>query len=307
MNFKKKALLPAIAMVLVSVIALSGVSYAWFTLSPKASVGELSLNVAAAQGLQISVDGVKWTSSLVADDIKPSAYTGAVNQVPAGDIVPVSSAAALADGELVIYNGTTEDGKTLTSTKATTLDGTAGNYYAFDLFFQITDASVTLQLDAGSYVKAFTNATDPQAAKTSYAARVAFVNFGAKDTAAAQYTNKTPVGDAIVWEPSATLHTDGAIANGHADGTAVAYKGINAEGTIDLTGTEGLADVTTIQPIETNQATAQATDLLTLSKGINKVRVYIWLEGQDVDCINEVSGNVLKTALNFVRAEVAGA
>ena len=302
MNFKKKALLPAIAMVLVSVIALSGVSYAWFTLSPKASVGELSLNVAAAQGLQISVDGVKWTSSLVADDIKPSAYEGAVNQVPTDDIVPVSSAGIVENGKLVMYNGTTEDGVTLTSEKATDLDANSGNYYAFDLFFQITDAEVTLKLDTGSYVKALTDGADPQAAKTSYAARVAFVNFGAKDTAAAQYTNTTAIGNAVIWEPSAKLHTDGAIANGYANGTPVDYKGVNTEGTIDLTTDTGLAAVTTIKPLEDNQITAEAVDLLTLSKDINKVRVYIWLEGQDVDCINEVSGNVLYTALKFVRA-----
>jgi len=303
-TFKKKALLPAIAMVLVSVIALSGVSYAWFTLSSKATVGELSLNVATAKGLQISLDGVNWVSSISAEDISTKGYTGNINQTPTGAVVPVSTAGDVVNGHMQMFDGVTNDGTVLTTTLANANAGTGGNYYAFDLFFQITEDEVTLQLDAGSYVKAFTNTDPAEAAETSYASRVAFVNFGAANNAV-DARKLTEVSSKVIWEPSAKMHAEAAIAkDATIDGAKVAYKGVNAAAAdFDPNGTANLAAVTTADYDENEGATAGVNDLFTLSKGINKVRVYIWLEGQDVDCINEVSGNILKTMLKFCRPE----
>ena len=64
----KKALLPAIVAVLCSVIALTSVSYAWFTLGSTASVSDIDVNVTAAEGLQISADGTNWKSIMKLSD-----------------------------------------------------------------------------------------------------------------------------------------------------------------------------------------------------------------------------------------------
>ena len=99
MNFKKKALLPAIAMVLVSVIALTGVSYAWFTMSDTAEVGTLDIAVESAAGIQISADCTNFSSKIDLNKIKDatdgSDYNTNINVIPTGAIYPVSTAGNL--------------------------------------------------------------------------------------------------------------------------------------------------------------------------------------------------------------------
>ena len=36
-----------------------------------------------------------------------------------------------------------------------------------------------------------------------------------------------------------------------------------------------------------------------INAGITKMRVYIWVEGQDLDCLNSVAGAALSAALKF--------
>lgn len=297
MNFKKKALLPAIAMVLVSVIALTGVSYAWFTMSNEATVNELALDVKVAEGMQISVDGASWKSNLTNEDITSNltGYQGNVNQIPATQVVPVSSPCTVdADGHLVMFNGSIVDGKLVTEA-VSDVKGTEGNYYAFDLFFNMS-AAKTLKLDAGSYVSA------SNGAQTNYAARVAFIYLGAADTGLAAQALKTSQGT-MIWEPAATKHTASAVAANNAiNNTKVDYKGVDAEST-DFDMVNGGAAVTTTAIGETAEgATNTATTLFSFAKGINKVRVYIWLEGQDVDCLNDISGNKFNTFFKFTQA-----
>ena len=289
-------------MVLVSVIALSGVSYAWFTLSPKATVGELSLNVVAAEGLQISLDAITWTSSINQEDLTNSVGTGLKNQIPTGQVAPVSTIGTIGtDGEMEMFLGSTEDGTELTASLETVADGTSGNFYAFDLYFQISDKAVNLQLDAGSY--ASTASGD-----TCYASRVAFVNCGVANTPNdAKALTASAASNKVIWEPRATKRSVGAIGAGATDDVALDYLGVAKAGTFAITDTasENLVAVTTQKYGESGTGTtAAANTLFSLSKGINKVRVYIWLEGQDVDCTTDIYGNSFNTLLNFIRAEI---
>ena len=55
----KKALLPAVIAVFCSLVALTSVSYAWFTLGNDASIEGMDVNVQAAEGIQISADPIR--------------------------------------------------------------------------------------------------------------------------------------------------------------------------------------------------------------------------------------------------------
>ena len=68
----KKALLPAIVAVMCSLLALTSVSYAWFTMGNEASVGAIDVNVQAAEGLQISATGAEqsWKSILPVSELE---------------------------------------------------------------------------------------------------------------------------------------------------------------------------------------------------------------------------------------------
>lgn len=286
-NLKKKALFPVIAMVLVSVVALSGATYAWFTTSNSASINELSVQVTAADGIQISTDAKTWKSTLATSDILTAAYEGNVNQVPNGSMYPVSTGGTLsAKGLLQMYKGELQADNTLTSTKETDTAGNTGNYIAFDLFFKMATAKkISLVVgDNASKVYDGTGAADTNA---SYSARVAFIDMGASQTASGAIALGSASDTLTIWEPNATSHLDSLNATGK-----LGYKGVNNEGnsgTATIFTTDG---VITINP----DATAQ---ILSLEAGINKVRIYIWMEGQDVDCINDASGGTFITNLKF--------
>ena len=48
---------------------------------------------------------------------------------------------------------------------------------------------------------------------------------------------------------------------------------------------------------------ANAEQLIHLEAGITKLRIYMWVEGQDVDCENQASGSDMSFNLKFEIAE----
>ena len=53
--------------------------------------------------------------------------------------------------------------------------------------------------------------------------------------------------------------------------------------------------------IQTTVGNQDAKELFTLEKGVTKVRVYMWVEGQDVDCENNASGGQISFTLQFAK------
>ena len=117
-----------------------------------------------------------------------------------------------------------------------------------------------------------------------------------------------------IWEPNDLEHTPYVVANNDMGITATAQSvttyAIKDSVTADIEDVYNTLDTTnlsapiTMKPVYDETGT-KATEELTAIDGttklglkpntISKVRVYIWLEGQDVDCINWASlgGNVL--------------
>ncbi|MBE6984551.1 MAG: hypothetical protein E7434_02840 [Ruminococcaceae bacterium] len=305
MKLRKKALLPAIAMVLASVIALSGVTYAWFTTGNTATVESLDVNVQTANGIQISLDASSWRSTIDAEDIKTAitsatAYTDRVIQFPEGEIAPVSSAGNVSDGRLQMFNGAYNNDGTLMSAAVSDINGTQNvNYVAFDLFFKSSMEQVlTLKL-ADSFVACTDALGGDINANTDSAVRVAFLNLGSAATPAAARALKGDANTtAQIWEPNSTKRADGTTgAKLDYNGFNTAFAAIDEEALNDATvdGTAAVAAVSTFD---------ETTELVTLSNGITKIRVYIWLEGQDVDCVNTISFGDFTTNLHFTVPEI---
>ncbi len=308
MKLRKKALFPAIAMVLASVIALSGVTYAWFTTSNEATVGTLDVNVAAANGIQVSLDGVAWMSTLTADDIIDAItnqatgnYKNAVNQYPTGEIAPVSSAGDVKDGKLQMYFGAYNDAGLLTSTREEESARTSGgNFIAFDLFVKSSmDQNMSMIIgDAASYV-ASSAKFGAKDVKTQAAVRVAFLPMGCDATnpdSASAAQALTGDGTVYIWEPNAGMRAAGVTA------TSDDYKGFCAEFPDGVKESELGADQ--VKSVTTLKNSSDFTDLFPLKNGINKIRIYIWLEGQDVDCVNAISTGDFAVNLFFTVPEI---
>lgn len=295
-NMRKKALLPALSMVLASVIALSGVTYAWFTTSNTATVEAMDVNVQTANGIQISLDATKWRSTISGADILDAigkTYTGSTNRYPKGEILPVSSAGTVKNGAIEIFEGGYTASGALWSTAAVEQETSDTNFIAFDLFIKSTAGEegqpLTLMIGEGnSEVKATDTFGGETDAGVENSVRVAFLPLGNAKTATAAQGLKNGT-KAIIWEPNASKRADGA--EGDA-GKEYVTKGFNQA--FEEADEENLGDkVSEVATIKSSQ------EIVTLQNGINKVRVYIWLEGQDIDCINPASFGDFTTTLKF--------
>lgn len=292
-------------------------TYAWFTSNKNVSVSSIKVNIEAKGGIQISADGTNWKSIVKASDllaVKNSTYTGSTNQIPE-TLEPVSTAGIVGeDGKFPMYYGTvvtstseTNNGEyILTATKETEVAGTSGKFIAFDLFFKV-EKETPIFLVSGS--GATTDDTTDTGIKN--ASRIGFIYLGtaAVDATVAdiQALNAAAASPAYIWEPNYDVHTDAGVANardvygvtvGKTGGAALGYSGITAEidATKDILLGKATADANAdyfkaVTPQYTTVAGfTNYQSIFSLAKGVSKIRIYMWVEGQDVDCENSASG-----------------
>lgn len=290
---------------------LTASTFAWFTANKTVTISPIQVNVEAQGGIQISADGTNWKSVVTAAEIigvNSTTYTSSINQIPTV-LEPVSTANVMdAEGLMEMYYGTVSSNAggdyILSSVKDTELSGTAGKFVAFDLFFR-ADSAVQLYLTTNSGV------TTPDATDTGIknSARVAFINKGntaiGSPISTIQGLNSGVASPVYMWEPNYTSHTAAAIS--HANDTygltvnatdPVPYSGVKAEFTEVQNILVGQATETAHNTLFTAMNPAYRTvegfpanlQVFTLPAGISKIRMYMWMEGQDVDCENSASG-----------------
>ena len=308
----------SILLLLLITILLFSSTYAWFTANETVTISTLNVHIDAKNGLQISTDATTWKSIIENTDIT-TAYKGHANSLPA-NMEPVSTIGEIdsTTGYMKMYYGEVkpdeEDGGAY-KLKATQTTDDAGKYIAFDMFLKV-DSDTNLKLTDASSVVMKTGSTDKGIKQAS---RVAFCVEGTQpvgtslDTiralkGATSFLETSPT--VYIWEPNSNLHTTAAVAHARdtygltttADGAAeaLAYYGISKDITegIDLidtnngNNTASFAKMTPTYSTPINTATGKITptNVFSLKAGITKVRVYMWIEGQDVDCENAASG-----------------
>ena len=315
---RKNKLSSLILLLLLTAVMLSTATYAWFTANKTVQINSIDVNVATSSGLQISTDATNWKTQIANSDITaPVAWSSNLNQFP-NQLTPTSTAGAVdgTSGHLNMFSGTvgTDGGGnfTLTSAALTEAKTTTGSFIAFDIFLRTetagpiyltTDANVVTKI--GSEDKGLKNAS-----------RVAFVQQGNADSTTAPETlqalktgyDGTGVKDTDVkiWEPNADVHTTYGVSAAneyYAKTTTVgpgaatlAYDGVQAAiGTgIKLNEANATANATYFKPVSTVATIATPvaySNIFTIKAGVTKIRVYMWVEGQDVDCENNASGS----------------
>ena len=318
-NRRRKGILLAIIMILFTGVVLTASTYAWFTANRNVTVESIDVNVQATEGLQISTDATNWKAVVTNDDITGANWSGVINQLPKGTNVyssPVSSVGDIdSNGLMQMFKGTVatpEGGSSnlLTAIKSTESNGSTGDFVAFDLFFRSTKAQAiyltsasTVTLKDGTSIDGLQNA-----------ARVAFINQGGVEygsTAAAAQAKKE--GDLeLIWEPNYDVHTAAGVANAHdaynknttqTGASKLSYVGVKAPITtgvaVNSTDSNYFSTVTTVESPASGIPTSAYIKVTDLVAGITKVRVYMWIEGQDVDCEDHASGGSITYNLQF--------
>lgn len=313
---RDRKVLLAIIMILFVGIVLTASTYAWFTANRTVTVESIDVQVSTSQGLQISTDASNWKSIVTNADITGVSYSGALNQIPSGSNTakPVSTIGTVTNGLMEMYKGTidtgTGGGNILIAESSVETNGTSGDFVAFDLYFQSSVAQ-TVYLTSNSSVVAKGTSTGIQ-----NAARVAFIKegsvaYGSQPSAAQQIRGEV---SKWIWEPNYDVHTAAAVNNalnvyeittGQTNGTKLAYKGVKApiakanDIPLNSSNTTYFADVTTVGSVAAGIPTTTYLNAFDVAEGITKVRIYMWVEGQDVDCEDRASGGAITFNLQF--------
>ena len=315
----RKSMLSTLVILMAAVLSLTGATYAWFTTGDSATVSNISAGVESGTGLLISTDASNWSSVA---DIKISESSTFVYKT-------LSSAGNVTNGELDIFtaalntanqkiNGIAAADKTATGAGEASRNG---GYVAFDIYFNNANGPAK-NISIGNIDITSTSAN-------TRAFRIAFIKQGeaAVNSMGDDYTStlkalKLTSGTATIYEPMATSHITNGVKDYQTNYNSAAagdskfeYYGIKAAPESLLTDVEryvgkytdgayvaGTSDY--LAKVETKTDTADT--YFTLSENsYTKITVVIWLEGQDADCLNEISGGSFAVTLGFTASAVA--
>lgn len=295
-TFKKRAFISAIAMLIVSAIVLTSATYAWFSMAKRVEVESMELNVTSPEGIQISANTSAFTTKLTVDNIKGTdetaggkrfnAYAGNINNVPT--TVKPSSSILWSENKLPDwFDGAINDQGTM---DIYSVDEARGGFVAFDLFIKVKNAT-TVKFGSSS-VSCDGNAELPTAM------RIALINCGTvqENAEASVIQNVLPTNTnsrKVVYEVDASNHTVAAQALG-ASGimttSPIRSAGLGIKCRTDYPNI--IASSNTYNLFATLATTASAAKI-DVAAGITRMRVYMWMEGNDVDCANDVAGSTI--------------
>lgn len=322
-NSRKRRIIIAFLVMLFVGIIFTASAYAWFTADKVVTIDMVDVHASTASGLTISKDAIDWKASLTNEDLFDAylTYPDAVNQIPQdkGVIEPVSSAGEVVNGKLMLYYGyisASDDGYLYLKAhdnpeEENTIE--KGRYVAFDAFLK-TSQPVNIYLGKSSSVRVKEGTV---ATGTENAIRVAFIkegNVGQDNVSGAQALHGGT--EAIIWEPNNDAHNKYAIeATKNNYGVDIgpntvigSYYGVHSpipeSAYCDIKSTSPqFFSLVTPNFTSGTAGLTQNQSLGHFEKGITKVRIYVWLEGQDYDCEDNSSGGHITVNFEFTLNE----
>lgn len=322
----RRAMLATVAMMLMGVVSLTGVTYAWFSQSDTASVEGMKLGIESRDG------GVLMSA---VPNPGASGWAYMINLDWTGTkFKPASTAPSnLNAGNLVFYNGVINEAKTYMVTTSELAAANElgvgqseaeGHYVKKTIYFNnVEDNDIKVSL--GANISGDTTEGKSGLKNVDQAMRVAIVTHGTYTIDAENGTNtaETTVASdksaVMIYEPEANKHHRGG------EGYIPTYGVIKASNNQELnfmsdkndpeyatseikkieSGTETSEYIEKIDSYYAAKAGKQAPTFTIPANSYYKVTIYIWLEGQDVDCTNEISGSDLEIAITFKKEAAA--
>lgn len=316
------------ALLLTGMLLLSS-TYAWFSANKEVELNGISATVVAAEGLQISLDGESWGSKITINQTNLASATNNIYQWPTA-LNPVSTVGATSGGKLELFAGDVDSTGAILNNAAAETDltagGVGGKYIAFDLYFKNSSSQASgdkLQFNAGTSV-----AINAENGKTGtglencirsgivlYSNKEVMTADGATVRAIAPGTPKV-----CIWEPNYNKHIAEVVKNDARVTTAtddLTTYGLKSAGSGTIEGiNEATPTATELGEQKTLKTDASLTDAIDMTalgadnimleqNSIMKSRVYVWIEGQDVDCIDTAStGKQIDITLKFTKPAV---
>jgi len=309
-------------------------TYAWFSTNLNVKIKTFNMIVTKNGGLSISFDGINFDTfvEISRDELIRNiinTYPSSKNQWASTGLTPVSSNGITnhnsstfnmfeTDGGVRYRNKNKNNGFIRTSLMAEDERREYNRYIAFDLFFKNETGSPisdNLYLDTGTAVTMEEGASEEMRGLLN-SVRIGFVKVGSVTHEASvseiqniQCNNNC---SSIIYEPNSTSHTDLSIERAKKYGVNLingqnfpTYASIREGGPIYVANTvSGSAN------IDSNYFALQSTrkegeidqPLFEIPDGITKARVYVWIEGQDIDSLEtDSTGSSISISINFVK------
>ena len=314
-NRRKKILIP----LFFSSFLLMTTTFAWFSANRMVSIDSLNVHVQTDGGLEVSTNAIDWKQVVTVQDIMSARekYAGSVNQLPY-QMNPVSSGGNISDGKLELFVGNATnsvDDFILVADRSIETESfgedSEGNFIAFDVFFRVT-SSKELYLDGSSKVE-YTGEANPG---IENATRIAFITEGssADNPNVSQGLNNGL--SSIIWEPNYDVHTEYGVSHARdvyglttsiSGASRLSYDGVVAVVPSDLNIPISSANASTYPGlfknvnigIETSKNGGTNQKIADLLPSVTKMRIYMWIEGQDVDCEDNASYGDITFDLKF--------
>ena len=290
-TFKKRAFTSAIAMLIVSAIVLTSATYAWFSMAKKVEVESMELNVTSPEGIQISANTSAFTTKLTADDITGAsstrfkAYEGHINNIPE-TIKPSSTILENSGSKINWFDGSINDSGMMQISKINNEVGSG--LTAFDLFVKVKNAQ-TVKFGSTTV----TCADNPEVVT---AMRVALISYGTvEEKADASAIQNGQIVGRTTYELDASNHTSTVNEALAAGKTIPEFKGIRYAGSVrpDSNFSNIVTNTSNVYSVVGTVAKTASAATIKVGAGITHLRVYMWMEGNDVDCANDVAGSTI--------------
>ncbi|PKK95889.1 MAG: hypothetical protein CVV59_01400 [Tenericutes bacterium HGW-Tenericutes-4] len=293
-NARTVSILLNVAIMFATVFAIITITYSWYNRNTNVTISTISMSVTESSGILLSGNALSWTPSLITD--------GGTNSININQTVSLNSIST--SGQVVNANMKFYTGEFSGNSFNTILLTGSSLYYVFDVYV----------LNSDNVPKYFTLGKESSVVSVNdkgveLSIRSAFLNLGnannALDAIDLDGTGVSSIN--YIWEPNSTTRHQNisSYQTSYVPEGKVSYNGVNMEATdltlvnnlvVDVLGTpqQEAIEVITHDPIG-----AGDNDEITLlpASSITKLRVYIWCEGQDIDCVNSISAG--RADLNF--------
>ena len=303
----------AVTMMCVMLAMLSSATFAWFSLTENATVTGLEMTAVASDGLWISKDGTSWFGAI---DMSEKNTVDNVEALEAFVLQPVTLKNTDLTNDKLTFGVPVYDTTGLNKVTGVTdlVDGDIGfdGYVASCEYYLKSTGNTAVNVgiitvdpadvvadnikvengvakQAGSFVvETEAPANDGADHSAVEAVRVAFVvdEDGSDQTASKvviwepNYKTKTAMSGSTYAENGLTELATVTVVSDLDDGYIV--ETINADGTYDVT----------------NQLTT-SEGLFTVNQTGTKVTMYVWFEGQDAQCVDQIVEDVIKAQVQF--------
>ena len=315
-NRRRKLFIP----LFFSTVLMITTTYAWFSANRMVSIESLNVHVQADGGIEVSTNAIDWKQVVTVQDIMDarSKYATSVNQIPY-QMIPVSTGGNISGGKLEMFygNATNDSGDDFILLANRTVETESfgeesnGEFIAFDVFFRVK-ANKELYIDRGSTIT-YTGESTPG---IENAVRLAFINEGSSADTPNISQGLSNGTSSIIWEPNYDVHTEYGVSHARdtygvtttQTGAAILpYDGVISDITAANNVLVGSANSGTYPGlfkrvnIDISSPKTGMTNhkILDLVPSVTKLRIYMWIEGQDVDCEDNASYGDITFDLKF--------